>query len=126
MGNVPSGEGFDRVDALKHQLSSLEQKLASIEAMHQRTTVWPTQGGETGGNDVQICGAHLRCRRDVRVILGPVVACSAHVGVPDGLHFEDAVLLGERVEGAEEVVQQEHDLRDMILDLMVVVGCTGR
>jgi hypothetical protein len=71
MGNTESSSPFSQVDALKYQLTSLEQKLSSLEQTHQRGHVWPNQGGS--GSDLFICGAHLRCRRETTVLTGPVI-----------------------------------------------------
>lgn len=66
MGNADSQ--FGEVDLLKYQLAGLERKLSSLEAAHQRYEIWPS-----AGRDAFICGAHLKCKRDVRVTLGPVI-----------------------------------------------------
>ena len=58
---------FDRVDAIKEQLFEFESRLSSIEQEHQRALRAPAS------SDLEICGVQLRCRRDVRVQLGPVI-----------------------------------------------------
>jgi hypothetical protein len=67
MGNSESGP-LHHVDGLRRQILSIEQKLSSLESNHQHRTVWPHAGSE-----LVICGAEVKCKRDINVLTGPVI-----------------------------------------------------
>jgi hypothetical protein len=58
-----------KVDALKYQLSALEQKLSSLESAHQSATSFGNGEGKAT-SELSICGAMLKCQRDVHVLIG--------------------------------------------------------